>query len=114
MKTTTPRTPIWLLVELLCWHYADKHGLRLESIRELRPREAVRKDGHCSVDGELAFDLRKLEPYRVLELVCHELAHLAHFDHNEKWIRLHAELLLDFAASGELDRIKQACEIKPA
>ena len=103
---------MFLFVESACWRYADAHGLRLRKVRELTRSEAKRSDGTCHEDGTLAFDLNH-EPYRILELMAHELAHLAHWNHDEKWMRLYAELVQEMLTNGELDKIKKVCPILP-
>ena len=103
---------LFLFVEAACWHYAGVHGLRLKKVRQLTRSESRVSAGKCYEDGTLAFDLRN-EPYMILELMAHELAHLAHWNHDEKWMRLYAELVQEMLTNGELDKIKKVCPILP-
>lgn len=100
------------LVIVLSKQFADWHGLRHK--RFVCTDKKRDFSGLCEYDGVITYRLVGKEPYEVLELIAHELAHLAHFDHNEKWMRLYAELMCDMLSRGVLQQIKEVCPILPA
>ncbi len=92
-------------------HYALKHGLRFKKFACTLKRKNY--SGLCDYDGTITYRIHGKEPYQILDVIAHELAHLAHFDHNEKWMRLYAELVCDMLACGELQKIKEVCPVLP-
>lgn len=92
-------------------YFANKHGLRWKKFDCSLKRKNY--SGLCDYDGTITYRLSGKEPYQVLDLVAHERAHLAHFNHDEKWMRLHAELLCDMLSEGVLQNIKEVCPILP-
>lgn len=98
------------LVEELCWRYAEQFGLRLTKVRTLNRREVKSAQGKCSVEGVLGFDLLGQRAWQVLDLIAHELAHLAFFDHKMNWMRLYSQLVQKMLDDGVLDKLEPVCE----
>lgn len=79
-------------------HIARHFGLRFRSIEPERAN-VKRRYGICYSDGSIRIRLRHAttgEPLRYSSLVdtlCHELAHLRHFDHSKRFKRFYLELL---------------------
>ncbi len=80
---------------------AARFGLRYRSIGA--ERAGVRsRYGHCTSDGEIRIRLRHATTGRPLKYsslvntLCHELAHLRHFDHSPRFRAFYFELL-DYA-----------------
>lgn len=77
---------------------ASHFGLRYRAILPESPR-VKRRYGICYVDGTIKirlFHARTGRPLRYSSLVdtlCHELAHLAHFDHSRRFWRLYERIL---------------------
>jgi predicted metal-dependent hydrolase len=77
---------------------AARFGLRYRSIEAERP-QVKRRYGVCFSDGTIRIRLRHAvtgRPLRYSSLVntlCHELAHLRHFDHSLRFRRLYLEIL---------------------
>ena len=77
---------------------ALRFGLRYRVIEPERPREKLRY-GVCYRDGTIRIRLahaRTGEPLRYSSLVatlCHELAHLRHFDHGPRFRAFHETIL---------------------
>lgn len=107
------RKSLWLHVEKTAFHYARRHGLRLEKLRPLTSYERSRYHGLCFRDGVVAVDVWGIEPYRVLQIIAHELAHLAHWNHDARWMRLFAEIMQDMVSNRELDNLETVCEAPP-
>lgn len=111
-KKPSPHTLALIsLVMATSEYFADRHGLRWKKF----DCSLKRKDfsGLCDYEGVIAYKLEGREPYQVLDVMAHELAHLAHFDHNEKWMRLYAELVCDMLSKGVLQKIKEVCPTLP-
>jgi predicted metal-dependent hydrolase len=77
---------------------ASRFGLRYRAILAERPR-VRRRYGVCYSDGTIRIRLGHAvtgEPLKYSSLVntlCHELAHLRHFDHGLRFQRLYAQIL---------------------
>lgn len=77
---------------------AARFGLRYRCIEAERP-QVKRRYGVCFADGTIRIRLRHAvtgRPLRYSSLVntlCHELAHLRHFDHGLRFRRLYFEIL---------------------
>jgi hypothetical protein len=77
---------------------AGRFGLRYRSIEAERPR-VKRRYGVCYADGTIRIRLRHAvtgHPLKYSSLVstlCHELAHLRHFNHGLRFQRLYAQIL---------------------
>ena len=84
---------------------ARRFGLRYRSIEAERGNVTSRY-GHCTFDGEIKIRLRHAvtgQPLKYSSLVntlCHELAHLRHFDHGERFKAFYLELLAFARAAG--------------
>lgn len=111
-KINTWDKRIFALAVEVTEQYAKRHGLRLKLV-EVQSSKVKDAYGQCHWDGRITYDLRGLEPYRILDLIAHELAHLSHWEHNEKFLRLWAELLLDMTERGELARLTAVCPVAP-
>jgi len=78
---------------------ASHFGLRYRAILPESPR-VKRRYGICYSDGTIKirlFHARTGRPLRYSSLVdtlCHELAHLAHFDHSRRFWRLYERILM--------------------
>jgi hypothetical protein len=87
---------------------AARFGLRYRAIEAERPR-VKRRYGVCYADGTIRIRLRHAktgEPLKYSSLVntlCHELAHLRHFDHGVRFRRFYAQIL-EFARDSGLYR----------
>jgi len=85
---------------------AARFGLRYRVIEAERPR-VKRRYGVCYADGTIRIRLRHAvsgEPLKYSSLVntlCHELAHLRHFDHGLRFRRFYAQIL-EFARDNGL------------
>ena len=66
---------------------AQRHGLQVKEIRLGRGRRTL---GHCSRCGVITISIHVLfmPPHLRRYIVCHELAHLTHFDHSASFHRL--------------------------
>jgi predicted metal-dependent hydrolase len=79
-------------------HLAARFGVRYRVIEAERPR-VRRRYGVCYADGTIRIRLRHAtsgEPLKYSSLVntlCHELAHLRHFDHGLRFRRFYAQIL---------------------
>jgi hypothetical protein len=77
---------------------AERFGLRYRVIEAERPR-VRRRYGACYADGTIRIRLRHAtsgEPLKYSSLVntlCHELAHLRHFNHGLRFRRFYGEIL---------------------
>ena len=77
---------------------AARFGLRYRAIEAERPR-VKRRYGVCYADGTIRIRLRHAktgEPLKYSSLVntlCHELAHLRHFDHGLRFRRFYFQIL---------------------
>ena len=77
---------------------AARFGLRYRAIEAERPR-VKRRYGVCYADGTIRIRLRHAStgaPLRYSSLVntlCHELAHLRHFNHGLRFQRLYRQIL---------------------
>lgn len=77
---------------------AARFGLRYRAIEAERPR-VKRRYGVCYADGTIRIRLRHSatgKPLKYSSLVntlCHELAHLRHFNHGVRFQRFHREIL---------------------
>jgi hypothetical protein len=77
---------------------AARFGLRYRSIEAERPR-VKRRYGVCYADGTIRIRLRHAstgEPLKYSSLVntlCHELAHLKHFNHGLRFQRFYRQIL---------------------
>lgn len=80
---------------------AERFGLPLRSIDAEAPR-VRRRYGICYDDGSIRIRLRHARTRRLLkysalvDTLCHELAHLRHFNHGARFQRLYARIL-DYA-----------------
>jgi predicted metal-dependent hydrolase len=87
---------------------ALRFGLRYRAIEAERPN-VKRRYGVCFSDGTIRIRLRHAvtgRPLRYSSLVntlCHELAHLRHFNHGLRFRRLYFEIL-DYARAREIYR----------
>jgi predicted metal-dependent hydrolase len=83
---------------------AAAHGLAFRAIGKTR-RDA-RLYGTCDVDGEIRIRLRSrttggfLRYSSLVATLCHELAHLRHFNHGPHFVRLYRALLETARARG--------------
>jgi predicted metal-dependent hydrolase len=81
------------------------------SYREIAPEKprVKRRYGACTAEGKIALRLRHAktgEPLKYSSLVntlCHELAHLRHFNHGPRFKALYLQIL-EFARSSEIYR----------
>ena len=77
---------------------AVRFGLRYRAIEAERPR-VKRRYGICYADGTIRIRLRHAvsgQPLKYSSLVntlCHELAHLRHFNHGLRFQRFYAQIL---------------------
>jgi hypothetical protein len=77
---------------------ATHFGLRYSSIGAERANVKARY-GHCTSDGEIRvrlFHTKTKEPLRyssLIDTLCHELAHLRHFNHGPEFKRLYLRIL---------------------
>ncbi|MDD9936167.1 MAG: M48 family metallopeptidase [Myxococcales bacterium] len=77
---------------------ARRFGLSYKAIRAERT-EVTEHYGVCYADGEIRIRLRHATTGRVLkyssliDTLCHELAHLKHFDHSERFYEFFEEML---------------------
>jgi hypothetical protein len=84
---------------------AARFGLRYRAIEAERPR-VKRRYGVCYADGTIRIRLRHAstgEPLKYSSLVntlCHELAHLKHFNHGLRFQRLYRQILEHARAAG--------------
>ncbi|MCS6934091.1 MAG: M48 family metallopeptidase [Chitinophagales bacterium] len=69
-----------------------------QKIHSVRLKYATSYWGHCSHDGNIVISLRLLfAPQRVIDYVLiHELAHLIHHNHSDKFWKLVAQIMPDF------------------
>ncbi len=80
---------------------ADAYRLPLRSLEAERP-QVKRRYGICYDDGSIRIRLRHartgelLKHSSLIDTLCHELAHLRHFDHRRRF-RLFYEKLLEYA-----------------
>jgi predicted metal-dependent hydrolase len=87
---------------------AVRFGLRYRAIEAERPN-VKRRYGVCFADGTIRIRLRHAvtgRPLRYSSLVntlCHELAHLRHFNHGLRFRRLYFEIL-EYARAREIYR----------
>ena len=84
---------------------AHRFGLRYQSIAAERGNVTSRY-GHCTLDGEIKIRLRHVVTGQALKYsslvntLCHELAHLRHFDHSDRFKAFYLELLSFARAEG--------------
>jgi hypothetical protein len=84
---------------------AHRFALRYRSIAAERGNVTSRY-GHCTHDGEIKIRLRHVVTGQALKYsslvntLCHELAHLRHFDHSERFKVFYLELLAFARAEG--------------
>jgi predicted metal-dependent hydrolase len=77
---------------------ARRFGLRYRAIEAERPR-VRRRYGICYADGTIRIRLRHavsggpLKYSSLVNTLCHELAHLRHFDHGLRFQRFYAQIL---------------------
>ena len=77
---------------------AVAYGLPLRSIEAERP-QVKRRYGICYSDGSIQIRLRNLRTGRLLkyssmiDTLCHELAHLRHFDHSPRFYAFYERIL---------------------
>jgi hypothetical protein len=77
---------------------AARFGLRYRAIEAERPR-VKRRYGVCYADGTIRIRLRHsatgkpLKYSNLVNTLCHELAHLRHFNHGVRFLRLYREIL---------------------
>ncbi len=87
---------------------ADAYRLPLRSLEAERPR-VKRRYGICYDDGSIRIRLRHartgelLKYSSLIDTLCHELAHLRHFDHRRRF-RLLYEKLLGYARQRRIYR----------
>jgi hypothetical protein len=85
---------------------AARFGLRYRAIEAERPR-VKRRYGVCYADGTIRIRLRHAatgKPLKYSSLVntlCHELAHLQHFDHGLRFQRFYRQIL-EFARAARI------------
>jgi len=99
----------WKRVKKTTERYARVFGLRLKKVKLFR---AGYYSGLCHSDGTIKVsiryrngDLRK--SYEVFDTIAHELAHLAHFNHREEWIRLFSKILTRMADDKVFDKFRR-------
>ncbi|HEU4428417.1 MAG TPA: M48 family metallopeptidase [Myxococcota bacterium] len=77
---------------------AARFGLRYRAIEAERPR-VKRRYGVCYADGTIRIRLahaasgKPLKYSSLVNTLCHELAHLRHFNHGARFQRLYREIL---------------------
>lgn len=99
---------------------AVRFGLRYRAIEAERPN-VRRRYGVCFSDGTIRIRLRHAvtgRPLRYSSLVntlCHELAHLRHFNHGLRFRRLYLEIL-EYARAREIyrPRLREEAAAAPA
>ena len=79
---------------------ASQFGLRFASV-DAEADGVVRHYGICYADGRIRIRLRHAKTGRLLkesslvDTLCHELAHLRHFDHSLRFRRFHEKVLAE-------------------
>lgn len=112
---------VFRFVEKTLRQYAREFGLRLRTVRVTSERDA--RDGtygRCFWSGVIHVTLRWPEPdgrpvlaYSLVETMAHELAHLRHFGHCGRWVRLHAEIFKRMADDGVFDKLAKLVQRRP-
>jgi predicted metal-dependent hydrolase len=103
---------------------AAHFGLRYRAIEAERPR-VKRRYGVCYADGTIRIRLAHaasgapLKYSSLVNTLCHELAHLRHFNHGVRFQRLYREILeyarrVRIYRPGEAPRAAQAAPLRPA
>ena len=96
---------------------AARFGLRYAAIEAERPR--VRRYGVCFSDGTIRIRLRHAATGRPLKYsslvntLCHELAHLRHFNHGLRFQRFYRQVL-EYARGERIYRPGRPCSPRPA
>lgn len=105
---------LWALVKKIARRHAVLHGLELKKVKPMHRRYAKKFYGYCTDRGVVAIGLRSERKkrycaYRILETLAHELAHLRHWDHSQKWFALYGKILDSIGRDGifyqRLDRL---------
>lgn len=87
------------------YRIATRFGLRYRAI-EAERANVKRRYGVCYSDGEIRIRLthvrtgRPLKYSSLVNTLCHELAHLKHFDHGQAFRAFHGQLLAFARSSG--------------
>jgi hypothetical protein len=114
LKRRSAATPIREEVELMARlqrdgaHLASRFHLTYREIAAEKPR-VKRRYGVCTVEGKIALRLRHartgecLKYSSLVNTLCHELAHLRHFNHGPRFKALYLEIL-EFARSSGIYR----------
>lgn len=82
----------------MAWALAAHFGLRFTSV-DAEAEGVVQHYGICYADGRIRIRLRHATTGRLLkesslvDTLCHELAHLGHFDHSLRFRRFHETIL---------------------
>lgn len=76
----------------------DKASCINKTITSVSVRDTKSRWGSCSQDGELTYSWRLIfAPYHAIDyVVAHEVAHLVHMDHSQKFWKLCSELSSDY------------------
>ncbi len=69
-----------------------------QEIKDIKFKNMSSRWGSCSKDGKISISTRLLlAPNEILEYICvHELAHLVHFNHSEKYWHLVGKVIPDY------------------
>jgi predicted metal-dependent hydrolase len=87
-----------MLLRRHAWRLAQSFELPLRAVHPESPR-VKRRYGVCYADGTIKIRLRSVRSGELLresslvDTLCHELAHLRHFDHGARFERLYRRIL---------------------
>jgi predicted metal-dependent hydrolase len=109
---------LWRFVEFLVRRYSVLFGLELKRVIPMEREYTKRFRGLCSDEGVIRICVRTARNgrwnkkrdtrYEIFQVVAHELAHLKHFDHGEKWHTLYVNILARMTAD---EQFKKLCKI---